>query len=104
MIQEKLALMAVKCKNMRNMVLQTAWQADRKEPLRVTSSPAKLYCARTALEVIDDAIQIMGGLGYTNDARVSRLWRDVRCERIGGGTDEIMIYIAGRQILKAYRE
>ena len=54
--------------------------------------------------MIDDAIQIMGGLGYTNDARVSRLWRDVRCERIGGGTDEIMIYIAGRQILKAYRE
>ena len=104
MIQEKLALMAVKCKNMRNMVLQTAWQADRKESLRVTSSLAKLYCARTALEVIDDAIQIMGGLGYTNDARVSRLWRDVRCERIGGGTDEIMIYIAGRQILKAYRE
>ena len=57
-----------------------------------------------ALEVIDDAIQIIGGLGYTNDARVSRLWRDVRCERIGGGTDEIMIYIAGRQILKAFRD
>lgn len=54
--------------------------------------------------MIDDAIQIMGGLGYTNDARVSRLWRDVRCERIGGGTDEIMIYIAGRQILKAFRD
>ncbi len=44
------------------------------------------------MEVIDDAIQIMGGLGYTDEARVSRFWRDVRCERIGGGTDEIMIY------------
>ncbi|MGU0172511.1 acyl-CoA dehydrogenase family protein [Escherichia coli] len=50
------------------------------------------------MEVIDDAIQIMGGLGYTDEARVSRFWRDVRCERIGGGTDEIMIYVAGRQI------
>ncbi|STM15952.1 Putative acyl-CoA dehydrogenase [Escherichia coli] len=30
-------------------------------------------------------------------------WRDVRCERIGGGTDEIMIYVAGRQILKDYQ-
>ena len=38
------------------------------------------------MEVIDDAIQIMGGLGYTDEARVSRFWRDVRCERIGGGT------------------
>ena len=36
-------------------------------------------------------------------ARVSRFWRDVRCERIGGGTDEIMIYVAGRQILKDYQ-
>ncbi len=35
--------------------------------------------------------------------RVSRFWRDVRCERIGGGTDEIMIYVAGRQILKDYQ-
>mgnify|MGYP002226855302 CR=1 FL=1 len=44
-----------------------------------------------------------GGLGYTDEARVSRFWRDVRCERIGGGTDEIMIYVAGRQILKDYQ-
>ena len=104
MIQEKLALMKVKCMNMRHLVLSCAVQADRKESMRETAALAKLYCARTALEVIDDAIQIMGGLGYTNDARVSRLWRDVRCERIGGGTDEIMIYIAGRQILKAFRD
>ncbi len=56
-----------------------------------------------AMEVIDDAIQIMGGLGYTDEARVSRFWRDVRCERIGGGTDEIIIYAAGRQYLKTIR-
>ncbi|RIF63328.1 acyl-CoA dehydrogenase family protein, partial [Shigella boydii] len=42
-------------------------------------------------------------LGYTDEARVSRFWRDVRCERIGGGTDEIMIYVAGRQIRKDYQ-
>ena len=39
----------------------------------------------------------------SDEARVSRFWRDVRCERIGGGTDEIMIYVAGRQILKDYQ-
>lgn len=103
MIQEKLALMAIKIENMRNMVLKCAWQADQELSLRTSAALCKLYCARTALEVIDDAIQIMGGLGYTDDARVSRFWRDVRCERIGGGTDEIMIYIAGRQILKDYQ-
>lgn len=60
MIQEKLALMAIKIENMRNMVLKVAWQADREESLRTSAALAKLYCARTAMEVIDDAIQIMG--------------------------------------------
>lgn len=95
--------MAIKIDNMRNMVLKVAWQADQHQSLRTSAALAKLYCARTAMEVIDDAIQIMGGLGYTDEARVSRFWRDVRCERIGGGTDEIMIYVAGRQILKIIR-
>ncbi|MGQ7179863.1 acyl-CoA dehydrogenase family protein, partial [Escherichia coli] len=34
-----------------------------------------------------------GAFGKAGAARVSRFWRDVRCERIGGGTDEIMIYV-----------
>ena len=63
MIQEKLALMAIKIDNMRNMVLKVAWQADQHQSLRTSAALAKLYCARTAMEVIDDAIQIMGGLG-----------------------------------------
>lgn len=71
MIQEKLALMAIKIDNMRNMVLKVAWQADQHQSLRTSAALAKLYCARTAMEVIDDAIQIMGGLGYTDEARVS---------------------------------
>ncbi|EEZ2686564.1 hypothetical protein E8730_002479 [Escherichia coli] len=102
-VTQMLALMAIKIDNMRNMVLKVAWQADQHQSLRTSAALAKLYCARTAMEVIDDAIQIMGGLGYTDEARVSRFWRDVRCERIGGGTDEIMIYVAGRQILKDYQ-
>jgi alkylation response protein AidB-like acyl-CoA dehydrogenase len=62
----------------------------------------KLYCTGAAQEVIDDAMQIMGGVGYTDDCRISRLWRDIRVCRIAGGTDEIMTYIAGRQIVKQY--
>jgi alkylation response protein AidB-like acyl-CoA dehydrogenase len=104
MIQEKLALMQINVDNMRNMVMKCARKADRGESLRRDAALSKLYCARTAMQVIDDAMQIMGGLGYTDDARVSRFWRDVRCERIGGGTDEIMIYVAGRQILNEYKD
>lgn len=50
---------------------------------------AKLYCGRAAFEVCDTALQVMGGIGYTKDCRISRLWRDQRVYRIGAGTDEI---------------
>lgn len=103
MIQEKITDMAIKIANMKNYVYQTAWEADNGRPLRITSALCKRYCAKAAMEVVDDALQIMGGLGYVVDSRVSRLWRDARVSRIGGGTDEIMVYIAGRQILKQYQ-
>jgi acyl-CoA dehydrogenase len=53
--------------------------------------------AQASFEVCDDdAMQIMGGLGYMKASRVQRLWRDIRLMRLGGGTDEIMYNIAGR--------
>ncbi|MBR3257921.1 MAG: acyl-CoA dehydrogenase, partial [Eggerthellaceae bacterium] len=85
------------------LVYKTAWQHDNGISIRNTSAMTKLYCARSACEVIDDALQIMGGIGYTNDCRISRLWRDARNARIGGGTDEIMYHVAGRGLLKEMR-
>ncbi len=71
-------------------------------PINTSVALAKLYCAQSAFEVIDDAMQILGGIGYA-DHRVARLWRDSRVNRIGGGTDQIMIHIAGRALLKQYK-
>jgi alkylation response protein AidB-like acyl-CoA dehydrogenase len=102
LIQQKLTSMAIKIENMKNYVYKVAWQDDNGLSLRLSSAMCKLYCAQAAMEVIDDAMQIMGGVGYTEDCRISRLWRDIRVSRIGGGTDEIMTYIAGRQIVKQY--
>ncbi|WP_019240276.1 MULTISPECIES: acyl-CoA dehydrogenase [Bacillus] len=103
LIQEKITFMKMKIENMRNMVYKTAWEVDNKKPVQISSALAKLYCAQAANEVIDDAMQIMGGIGYTTDCRISRLWVDNRVFRIGGGTDEVMIHIAGRAILKEYK-
>ena len=103
LIQEKITLMKMKIENMRNMVYRTAWKIENKESVQVDSALTKLYCGRSACEIIDDALQIMGGIGYTTDCRISRLWLDSRVQRIGGGTDEIMIHIAGRALLKQYR-
>jgi crotonobetainyl-CoA dehydrogenase len=52
---------------------------------------------------VDDAIQVLGGIAVTGDHRVARFYRDLRVERISGGTDEMMILAAGRAALKEYR-
>lgn len=102
MIQEKIVDMAIQIENMHNFICKVAWQNDNNESLRVTSALCKRFCAKAAGEVIDAAMQVMGGVGYTEDVRISRLWRDVRITRMAGGTDEVMVYIAARQILKEY--
>ncbi|HEY0217748.1 MAG TPA: acyl-CoA dehydrogenase [Cellulomonas sp.] len=104
LIQQKITMMKIKIENMRGLVYKTAWEIDNGVPVQIDSALAKLYCAQAANEVIDDALQILGGIGYTTDARVSRLWVDARVHRIGGGTDEVMIHIAGRSILKQYQD
>lgn len=103
LIQEKIAYAQLGIENMRNLIYRTAWKIDQGEPVQIDSALAKLYCAQEANRIIDDAMQIMGGIGYTTDCRISRLWLDARVQRIGGGTDEVMIHIAGRSILKQYR-
>lgn len=102
MIQEKIVDMSIQIENMHNFICKVAWQNDNNESLRVTSALCKRFCAKAAGEVIDAAMQVMGGVGYTEDVRISRLWRDVRITRMAGGTDEVMVYIAARQILKEY--
>lgn len=103
LIQEKITFMKLKIENMRNLIYKTAWEIDNNIPVQIDSALAKLYCAQSANEVVDDALQIMGGIGYTTDCRISRLWVDARVHRIGGGTDEVMIHVAGRAILKDYK-
>lgn len=101
--QLKLVEMATKIEHIRNMLYKCAWDKENKLDVRVSSAMAKRFAARAAFEVVDDAMQIMGTLGYTDDCRISRMWRDLRGNRIGGGTDEIMVYIAGRALMKEYK-
>jgi alkylation response protein AidB-like acyl-CoA dehydrogenase len=61
-------------------------------------SQAKLYASRIACEVADECIQIHGGAGYMREYGVERVWRDLRLNRIGAGTDEIMLDVIGRSL------
>jgi alkylation response protein AidB-like acyl-CoA dehydrogenase len=95
-IRHKFAEMATKIETGRQMVYTTAWRFQNGEyPVREISM-AKLYTARMAVEVADECIQIHGGAGYMKEYGIERAWRDLRLNRIGAGTDEIMLDVIGR--------
>src|ERR1700716_2912386 len=95
-IRHKFAEMATKIETARQMVYTTAWRFQNGEyPVREITM-AKLYSARIAVEVADECIQIHGGNGYMQEYGIERVWRDMRLNRIGAGTDEIMLEVIGR--------
>jgi len=95
-IRHKFAEMATKIESARQMTYVTAWRvANGEYPVREISM-AKLHAARIAVEVADECIQIHGGAGYMKEYGVERVWRDMRLNRIGAGTDEIMLDVIGR--------
>jgi len=57
------------------------------------ASMCKLKCGRLVREVADSCLQFWGGMGFTNDVLVSRMYRDMRLTSIGGGADEVMLGI-----------
>ncbi len=59
---------------------------------------AKLVAARAGIAAIDEAIQIFGGRGFTEDYPLERMYRDARLARIGGGTDEMMCQVIGMHL------
>ncbi len=95
-IRHKFADMATKLEAARQLVYMTAWRfANGEYPVREISM-AKLFASRVACEVADECIQIHGGAGYMKEYNVERVWRDLRLNRIGAGTDEIMLEVIGR--------
>lgn len=95
-IRHKFAAMATKIEAARQLVYMTAWRFNNGEyPVREISM-AKLYSAQVACEVTDECLQIHGGAGYMKEYGIERAWRDMRLNRIGAGTDEVMLDVIGR--------
>lgn len=102
-IEQMLTDMEVKLTAMRGMVYRAALSIDSKdESTRLNVALMKRYVPKTAVEVASDAIQIFGGLGYTENARVFSIWEDCRGNQISEGTDEIMVRIAAPLLMEKY--
>ncbi len=88
-IQHKLAEMATKIETARLLLYKAAWNYDQGRIDPKLTSMCKFYAGRVAVEVADEAIQILGGYGYTTEYQVERFYRDARITEIYEGTREI---------------
>jgi acyl-CoA dehydrogenase len=82
------------------MVYQTAEKIDRGERATFEAASTKLHASEMANRVVDRALQICGGIGLTTDLPIEIAFRDLRAERIGEGTSEMLRLVIARQVLK----
>ena len=102
LIQLKLAHMEVARVNVRNLVFAHVERSNNGAiPSLAEASAMKLYAAQAACQVADDAIQILGGNGYTAEYRVEQLSRDARVLRIYAGTDEMQVIAIAKDLLRS---
>lgn len=99
LVQKHIVDMSMRVKASRALGYTAAQRLDLGEEAREDCSIAKLYATQAAFEVADMALQVHGGLGYSRDYPIERIFRDTRGGMIPEGTSEIQTLIAGREIL-----
>lgn len=79
-------------------ILHTAWLLDKGEKCNFESSRSKVVCSEAEWRVVDRAVQIMGGMGVTNETAVMRIFTDMRAFRIYDGPSEVHRWSMARKL------
>src|SRR5437764_4351722 len=99
LIQAKVADMYVALNSARAYVYQVAKACDAGKTTRYDAAGAILLASENAVKVSNEAIQALGGAGYTKDWPVERYYRDAKLLDIGAGTNEIRRMLIGRELI-----
>lgn len=100
-IQFMLADMGMKLEAARQMVYVAAAKSERSDPdLPFFGAAAKCFASDVAMEITTDAVQLLGGYGYTKDFPVERMMRDAKITQIYEGTNQVQRVVMARQMLK----
>lgn len=102
-IDFKIAEMYQKVETARLLTWRAAWEADTGKDPTIWASMAKFYSTEAAFEVVNDALQIFGGYGYTKMAPIEKLLRDVRLLMIYEGTSEVQRVVVSRFATEGYK-
>jgi alkylation response protein AidB-like acyl-CoA dehydrogenase len=103
-IQHKLANMSMEIDAARLLVMRAAWLKDQGRPHTDAGAKAKLFASEMARRQTAEAIQVLGGYGYTKEFPVERYYRDAKITEIYEGTSEIQRLVIARQILGGSRK
>jgi alkylation response protein AidB-like acyl-CoA dehydrogenase len=98
-IQWKLADMATEIEAARLLVHRAAWLRDLGRPHAEAGAMAKLFASSVARRQTAEAVQVLGGYGYTKEFPVERFYRDAKITEIYEGTNEIQRLVIARSIL-----
>ncbi len=85
------------------LVRKAAWRRDQGLPFSTEAAMAKLFCTDMAMSACTDAVQVLGGSGYTQDFPVERYMREAKVLQIVEGTNQIQRLVIGRTLLKDAR-
>ncbi|MFZ1060473.1 MAG: acyl-CoA dehydrogenase family protein [Candidatus Rokuibacteriota bacterium] len=99
----KLAEMYARIDAARQLVYRTAKMIEAGAPAQLESAVTKLFVAESVWQVVDHAMQVLGGIGYTTDFPVQAIFRNARLMRIGAGSDEIMKFLIAREVLRSIK-
>jgi isovaleryl-CoA dehydrogenase len=103
MIQDKIAVCGGMLEILRTYLYVLGSHYSHERDFRMETSAIKLFTSKNALETSLEAIQILGGYGYTKEYPVERYMRDAKLLEIGAGTSEIMKLIMARRFLRDER-
>ena len=101
-IQWKIANMAMAIEASRLLMYRAAKMKDAGENMTKEAAMAKLFASETANRAAYDSMQIHGGVGYTTEFKVERLYRDARVTEIYEGTSEIQRLVISRKVIEEY--
>lgn len=99
MVQGMLADMAMKVETARLMVQKACWMRDHGMEFSKEAAMAKCYAADVAMQVTTDAVQVMGGYGYTKEYPVEKMMRDAKIMQIYEGTNQIQRLVIANKLL-----
>ena len=99
-VQFRLADLATEIQAAKHLTYHAAWLMEKGRPFSKEAAMAKLFASELSMKATTQSIQVMGGVGYSDEYPLERMFRDAKVCEIGEGTSEIQRIVIGRHLVR----